>query len=227
MLKLFASSEEKRSLGNWFRKRRFEFFDKLIQSMLKEKAKNGNLPLNILDVGGTESYWVNMSYHLNPDIKITLVNLLDIPTEHPNIVSVKGDATRLINFKDKEFDITFSNSVIEHLYTYEAQQKMSEEVQRVGKKHFIQTPNKHFFIEPHYVLPFFQYLPKNLQYPILTNTKFSRGRKWDKDFARQYVDEIRLVSCAEMKSLFPESDLYEEKFLGLTKSFTAHNFKID
>lgn len=224
MFKIFASSAEKKSLGNWFRKRRFEFFNTIIQTILKEKGKNGNLPIKILDVGGTESYWVNMSYHLNPNIQIKLVNLLDIPTEHSNIVSVKGDATNLFNFKDNEFDIVFSNSVIEHLYTYEAQKKMSLEVQRVGENHFIQTPNKYFFIEPHYFLPFFQYLPKTVQYPILTNTLLSRGRKWDKEFAKQYVNEIRLLSFSEMKSLFPESKIYKEKFLGGTKSFTAHSF---
>ena len=101
---------------------------------------------------------------------------------------------------------------------------MSAAAQRVGKNHFIQTPNKYFFIEAHYILPFFQYLPKKLQYPILTQTPLSRGRKWDKAFARQYVDEIRLLSLREMIVLFPQSKIYKEQFLGMTKSITAHNF---
>ncbi len=222
-INFLASSDEKASLGNKFREKRFQYFNSLIQPLIEEKRSLGTLPLNILDIGGTESYWVNMSYHQNPDVKIKLVNLEQYHTSHPNIISVIGDATNLREYGDKEYDIVFSNSVIEHLYDLESQKKMSAEVQRVGQKHFVQTPNKHFFIEAHYILPFFQYLPKNLQYPILTKTPLSRGRKWDKVFARQYVDEIRLLCLDEMKALFPESKIYKEKFMGMTKSLTAHN----
>ncbi len=226
MIKILASSDEKSSLGNKFRQKRFFYFQSIIKPLLEEKRKLGTLPLNILDVGGTESYWVNMSYHTRPDIHVTLVNLTQSPSVHSNIVSKVGDATDLKEFKDNEYDIVFSNSVIEHLYNFEAQQKMSSEVQRVGIRHFIQTPNKHFFIEAHYILPFFQYLPKKLQYPILTKTILSRGRKWDKEFAAQYVKEIRLLSISEIKNLFPDSHIYKEKFLGMTKSITAHNFDL-
>ncbi len=168
-----------------------------------------------------------MGFHNDPDIAIRLVNILDIPSHYPNITSVKGDATNLHDIADKEFDIVFSNSVIEHLYTFEAQRKMSLETQRAGRYHFIQTPNKHFFIEPHYVLPFFQYLPKKVQLSVLLKTPLSRGRKWDKAFATQYVDEIRLLSYNEMQTLFPSSKIYKEKFFGMSKSFTAHNFNLD
>ena len=101
---------------------------------------------------------------------------------------------------------------------------MAEEAVRVGKRHIIQTPNKYFFIEPHYLLPFFGYLPKSVKYWILTKTKLSRLKKWDEKFAKQYLQEIRLISEKEMKTLFPTSKIYFEKFLGLNKSFTAHNF---
>lgn len=226
MINILASSDEKASLGNKFREKRFHYFESIIRPLIDKKRELGTLPLNILDVGGTESYWVNMSYHLKPEVSIRLVNLMEIPTSHSNISSAQGDATDLREYKDDEYDIVFSNSVIEHLYTFDAQQKMSNEVQRVGKKHFIQTPNKHFFVEAHYILPFFQYLPKKVQYPILTKTPLSRGRKWDKEFAAQYVAEIRLLSISEMRKIFPASHIYKEKFLGMTKSLTAHNFDI-
>ena len=223
-IKILASSDEKASLGNKFREKRFQYFHSLIRPLIEDKRSKGTLPLGILDLGGTESYWVNMSYHLNSDVEIKLVNLEKFATSHHNITSIIGDATDLHKYEDKEYDIVFSNSVIEHLYNFDAQKKMSEEAQRVGKKHFVQTPNKHFFIEAHYILPFFQYLPKKLQYPILTQTPLSRGRKWNKVFARQYVDEIRLLSLREMIALFPQSRIYKEQFLGMTKSITAHNF---
>jgi hypothetical protein len=37
------------------------------------------------------------------------------------------------------------------------------------------------------------------------------------------VDEIRLLSEGEFRRLFPQSSIYKEKFLTMTKSFTAHN----
>ena len=52
----------------------------------------------------------------------------------------------------------------------------------------------------------------------------SRLKKWDKKFASQYIEEIRLLSLKEMKLLFPSSKIYFEKFLGMNKSFTMHNF---
>lgn len=223
-MKILASSEENKSLGNWFREKRFGFFKSKIEPLIEKLRSENNLPLRILDVGGLENYWTNRGWQNKDSVKITLLNLSQVKTNFSNIESVAGDATDLSQFEDGHFDLVFSNSVIEHLYTYENQRKMASEATRVGVKHFIQTPNKSFFIEPHYLLPFFQFLPKSVKYFILTKTPLSRGRKWDTNFAKQYVDEIRLLSRKEMKILFPGSDLYDEKFLGLTKSFTAHNF---
>jgi hypothetical protein len=74
------------------------------------------------------------------------------------------------------------------------------------------------------LLPFFQFIPDKLKYLILTKTKMSRLKTWDKNFAKQYIKEIRLLSLKEMKLLFPNSKIYFEKFLGMNKSFTIHNF---
>lgn len=101
---------------------------------------------------------------------------------------------------------------------------MAKEVLRIGKKHIIQTPNKYFFIEPHYIIPFFQFIPKKIQLKILTKTKISRLKKWDEKFAKQYVNEIRLMKQKELNEIFPNSNIYYEKFLGMTKSFTIHTF---
>ena len=88
----------------------------------------------------------------------------------------------------------------------------------------MQTPNKYFFIEPHYMIPFFQFLPKKIQFEILTKTRFSRLKKWDEQFAQNYTDEIRLMTKKELKEIFPKSNIFCERFLGMTKSFTVHTF---
>ncbi|WP_317045591.1 methyltransferase domain-containing protein [Belliella buryatensis] len=156
-------------------------------------------------------------------MEIILLNLDASETGHPQLRAVKGDATDLSEYEDDSFDLVFSNSVIEHLYTFENQEKMAKECMRVGKKFFIQTPNRHFPVEAHYALPFAQYLPDKLVYTILTKTKLSRLHRWRTEKAKQYLKEIRLLSKKEMLKLFPGATLFKEKFLGMNKSFVAHN----
>jgi len=212
----FDISENKNSLGNQFREKRFSFFLKKFNKMQK--------PISILDVGGKINFWENRGLAGNNDYKITVLNIEKEKSNYSNINCLIGDATNLNQFKNKSFDIVHSNSVIEHLYNFENQKKMASVFMRVGQKYIVQTPNKYFFIEPHYLLPFFNIVPEKLKYLILTKTKLSRLKKWDKNFAKQYIKEIRLLSEKEMKTLFPKSKIYFEKFLGMNKSFTMYNF---
>lgn len=214
--KIFEISEKKDSLGNKFRNKRFLFFLKKINLLEK--------PITILDVGGKISFWENRGMAGNSDFIITILNIEKEKSIYSNIKSVVGNALDLTKFKNQSFDIAHSNSVIEHLYNLKNQKKMASEITRVGKKHIIQSPNKHFFIEPHYLLPFFNLLPKSFKLFILTKTKLSRLKKWDQKFAEQYVNEIRLLNIKEMTILFPKSKIYYEKIFCFNKSFTAHNF---
>lgn len=216
LVNIFLPSSEAMSLGYNFRKKRMFFFKSLIQCFPK--------PITILDVGGHESFWTNASCSNNADFKITILNLSVQKTISTNIESVVGDAADLSFYDDNEFDIVFSNSVIEHLGVKQSQVKMAQEVCRAGRFHFVQTPNKYFCIESHYLLPFFQFLPKQIQYYILVNTRFSRLVRWDKERAIRYTNEIKLLSGCELKELFPESAIFKEKFLFMNKSFIAHNF---
>ena len=194
-------------------------------ALFKEQLHTLPKPVNILDVGGAEAFWVNTGLHDTQDIHITILNLTKATTHYKNISAVKGDATDLSAYKDDAFDIVFSNSVIEHLYTKDNQKSMAKEVTRVGKYHYVRTPNKYFVIEPHYLLPFFQFLPKKIRYFILTKTKLSRFRKWTDQAAEQYIKEIVLLSKKDIQELFPSSKIWKERFAGMTKSFVAHNFK--
>ncbi len=217
---LFAPSDQPSSLGARFRAKRQADFE-----VFFFRTFSKNEPIRILDLGGTAYFWEKSNIPDLPNVSITLLNLYLETSKHPHIETIMGDATELIDFKANEFDLVFSNSVIEHLYTKANQQKMATEIQRVGKYYFIQTPNKHFPVEAHYALPFAQYMPKSWVYFILTQTKLSRLQKWEKDAAKQYLEEIRLITEPEMKDLFPNSLIYKEKLMGLIKSISAHNFK--
>ena len=215
---LFSPSDNPDSLGAKFRNQRQKDFEDLF---FQNFSKND--PIRILDVGGAAYFWDTSSLPSLPNIEIVLLNLREEQTTHPKIRSVVGDATNMAEFAENSFDLVFSNSVIEHLYTWENQQKMASEIIRVGKKHFIQTPNRTFPVEAHYAIPFAQYAPKRLLHFFLTKTKVSRLQKWDPKDAQQYLDEIRLLDLKEMKLLFPDSSMYLEKIFGMVKSISAHN----
>ncbi len=202
-------------LGSKFRKKRFQFFE--------EKIKHLSKPVTILDIGGTARFWADEGYH-EKDVLITIVNLCTKNSGYSNIRVITGDACDLSLFKDKAYDIAFSNSLIEHLYTKDNQIKMANEAMRVGKYFFIQTPNRYFPLEPHFKFLFFQFLPKFLQVFLQTKTSLINGVRYNRDYALNIVKEIRLLSKSEMKALFPKSNLLNENFLGMTKSFIAHNF---
>ena len=218
LFNFLASSDNPNSLGYKFRIKRLQEFEKMFFSRFSGLEK-----IEILDVGGTSYFWKNSTLLSHPGLRITLLNLYPVETSHPAIHAVQGDATDMREFETGSFDLVFSNSVIEHLYTLEQQQKMASEILRVGKSYFIQTPDVYFPIEAHYALPFAQYYPKAFLHFVLTQTKLSRMKKWSSAEASQYIAEIRLPNAQEMKALFPGASLLKEKVLGLTKSITAHN----
>jgi hypothetical protein len=197
------------------RKRRFELFLHLLSKVSK--------PLRILDVGGTQRFWEVMGFTNVPDVQITLLNLVAPVVDLPNFCGVTGDATNLDVFTDHQFDIVFSNSVIEHVGNYNKQKRMAQEVQRVGRCYFVQTPNYWFPIEPHFLFPGFQWLPVSVRTFFINHFDLGWSKKiQDIHQARAHVEQIRLLREREFLALFPNAKLYKEKVFGLTKSFVAY-----
>jgi len=214
MFKRIADNRDQRSLAVQFRRRRFAFFQSLLSRLER--------PVHILDVGGTETYWKMMELTAGDQVFITLLNLTQNDVSLPNVTSIAGDARAMLA-KDASFDVVFSNSVIEHVGTYQDQLQMAKEIRRVGKRYFIQTPNKYFPLEPHFFFPLFQFLPINIRVLLLQNFKLGWFSKTpDKVKAREIVEGIRLLDKREFLSLFPNAEVYEEKILGMTKSFVAY-----
>jgi ubiquinone/menaquinone biosynthesis C-methylase UbiE len=135
------------------------------------------------------------------------------PIKYKNFSSIKGDASDLSSFRDKHFDIIFSNSVIEHLYTIEKQKLMANEVRRVGKWYSIQTPNFFFPMEPHWLFPFFQFLTFIVKVYLTKNFNLGHYKKSkSKAAATQRVNEVKLLTENEMKMLFPDGKGEERVF---------------
>ena len=206
--------ESDRSLSKMMREKRFSFFRSLVDPLPK--------PIRILDVGGTQDFWEAMDF-VSPDIaNITVVNLKAPESRHENITTMDANACDMPMFADGEFDVVFSNSVIEHVGEFENQEAMAHEVQRVGTRYFVQTPNRHFPIEPHYMFPFFQFMPVGVKTWLLMNFGIAWGGKIkDRDAAVATANSVKLLSGQRFAAMFPGAEIYKEKVLGLTKSFTA------
>lgn len=208
------------SLAAKLRKKRLALFESLIASL--------PCSLKILDVGGTPMFWqqTGLLEQERKNLEVTLININKgrNKVNHPKIQCIVGDARNMKQFKDKEFDIVFSNSVIEHLGDYKSQIQMANEVMRVGKRYFVQTPNLYFPIEPHFVFPMFQFLPLELRAWLINHFNLGWAKKInDKQKAMEEVASIRLLKKEEMINLFPNATFFEEKLLGLTKSFVAYD----
>jgi hypothetical protein len=202
------------SLSARFRRRRWEQFRDLTSSVER--------PMKVLDVGGEQRVWEVIGFADQPDIHITLLNIEPMPSDHANIKSMQGDACYMQQFGDKEFDIVFSNSLIEHVGDEVKIRQCADEIRRVAKNYFVQTPNRYFPVEPHFVFPMFQFLPIGLSTTLVQNFRLGWMPKCpDRAEAEAAVRSIRLLSKQEMKELFPEARIIEERILGMTKSIQS------
>jgi len=213
-IRSLADGKNPNSFSNRARTRRFQRFEALAATLPR--------PLRILDVGGTNEFWENRGWAGRNDVQIASLNLEAQEQKHENIKSLAGDATDLRQFSDGSFDIVFSNSVIEHLFTLEQQRRMAAEVQRVGKSFWVQTPNYWFPMEPHFHIPGWQWIPLDMRVSIIRRWRCGwRGPCPDPVRARELVREVRLMSGRELRSMFPKATLLPERFCGLVKSWIA------
>ncbi|HYW66867.1 MAG TPA: class I SAM-dependent methyltransferase [Candidatus Dormibacteraeota bacterium] len=105
---------------------------------------------------------------------------------------------RALPFRGGSFDWVFSNAVIEHVGGWKDQVRFAEEIRRVASKgYFVATPNRHFPLEPHTLIPFYQFFPVGLQRRV---APYSPG------YLRRY-EEINLLSASQMQDLFPEASI--------------------
>lgn len=212
-IRSLADNSDSRSLATRMRRRRFEVFLSLLKTL------KGHV--EILDIGGTQQFWDLMLGEDSPDIRVTLLNLHQ-SVSSPRFVSVVGDARSMPEFAAGSFDVVFSNSVIEHVGDYRNQRRMADEIRRVGRRYFVQTPNKRFPIEPHFLVPWFQYLPTGTRAWLLSRFDVGWYRRMpDSSAARAEVESIQLLTRRRFRDLFPEATIRDEKFAGLTKSFVA------
>ena len=216
LLQRCADADDPASLSNRFRARRFRMFERLASSLPR--------PLRIIDLGGTPEFWELRGCAGRDDVRITTVNITAQLSRHENIDSQLGDVTDLAHFADDSFDIAFSNSVIEHLETFERQQAMAGEIRRLAPAVWLQTPSYWFPIEPHFHVPGWQWLPLSWRRKIIQRRQCGwRGPCPDPIEADAVVREVRLLTGRELRRLFPHATIASERFAGFVKSWIVHS----
>lgn len=176
----------------------------------------------VLDVGGSPLIWDFAS--VRP--QLTILNLpTALPPRTGSTAFVAADGCRL-PFPDASFDIVFSNSVIEHVGSRREQQQFASEIARVGRRYWVQTPNRRFPVELHMMLPLVHYLPKPLQRAIVERFTVWQWLAQPSDAQRRFyinhfLYELNLLDRKQLQCLFPAADIVVERFAGLAKSIIA------
>ena len=152
------------------------------------------------------------------------ITILNLPGEtgqsqrkpdHHKTQFVEGDACAVSQFGDKEFDLVFSNSVIEHVGPEYRQDAFAAEVRRLGKAYWVQTPSKWFPIEAHCGMPLWWLYPQRLRLAFL--------RRWRRKLPgwTRMVSETRVLERRRLRHLFPGCRIHVERLLGWSKSYAA------
>lgn len=217
-LKLFINHNQQGSFVNRLRRKRFAALEKRIEDLAHDTDT-----FKILDIGGDIAYWKNIGWKNNKS-QIYLLNL------YPNIIeeedsnhflSLVGNALEM-PFVKGEFDLVFSNSVIEHVGNYKNQVKFAEAIKQLSNKYIIQTPSIWFPLEPHSLIPFFQFIPHRLRALLIMTFNINYFPKKNNFTEALEVSYSTLMFTKKRFSkLFPEAEIHVERILGIPKSYTA------
>jgi hypothetical protein len=118
-------------------------------------------------------------------------------------------------FRDGEFDIVFSNAVLEHVGSRASQAAFVRDLGRVGKAFFITTPDRRFPFEHHTGLPLLHYLPAPVFRGILAKTRYAH---WSLE------SNLNILTARELSELFPADatvDIHRIRFMGVPSNLVA------
>jgi hypothetical protein len=108
----------------------------------------------------------------------------------PDVRCVRADG-RDLPFGDGEFDIAFSNAVVEHVGGRDEQRAFVHELCRVARRVFVTTPNLWFPVEVHTLLPLVHWLPRREREALY------------RALGHEDATEIELVTPRAFAELFP------------------------
>jgi SAM-dependent methyltransferase len=200
-------------ISAWNRHRKYAKFQKFIKPIKTDR---------VLDVGFTEIEYSSTDNYLERHYpwqeNLTALGVdepVDFPNRYPKVKTVQYDGG-IFPFSDKQFDICWSNAVLEHAGDFERQLIFIKETKRVAKKVFLTTPNKFFPIEVHTRVPLLHLLPKKYFDHFL--------RLIGKDWATG--DYMHLLSIRDIKKLLKAADIANYQILRNRLLFFTLDFVI-
>ncbi|MFI5185137.1 MAG: class I SAM-dependent methyltransferase [Chitinophagales bacterium] len=189
----------------------------------------------IIDLGGGNGVHFASCFPYRKNVTIADIDKKDLEYARKEFGfnTMVLDESGILNIKDKDYDVVFCNSVIEHvtvdksaMYQIKTNKEFSEisfnrqrvfanEIDRIGKKYFVQTPYKYFPVESHSWLPvIIVLLPRKAQIAVL--------KLFNKFWAKKTHPDWHLLTVKKMKKLFPNAKIIKEKSFGFTKSLIAY-----
>ena len=168
--------------------------------------------MHVIDLGGTLDFWQRLPYQPR---RLTTLNLWD--DANARAPEVDWHADRYGDACDpppevlsEHYDLVFSNSTIEHVGDRQRRQRFADVVRGLADRHWIQTPNRAFPLEPHVLFPGQQFLPRYgralvERYWPLVHTRWSTMEQ-----ALAAADNTELIGRKELAELFPASVIESE-----------------
>lgn len=189
----------------------------------------------VLDLGGGDGSHLHGIFPEHSNVTIADINASELDAAKNKFsystVRLHENFSRL-PFEDNEFDLVFCSSVIEHVTGPKAsiawtrdgrlfeesankhQKWFANEIRRIAKCYFVQTPYRYFLIESHTWLPgLIVFLPRPWLVSLIRFTNTFWPKKTSPDW--------RLLTVTEFRELFAGCDIKLEKSFALTKSMMA------
>ncbi|HEX4789779.1 MAG TPA: hypothetical protein VH372_15020 [Actinospica sp.] len=201
------------SLGDRARSRRWDALN---------AAFPGLATMRVIDLGGRADTWLRAPVR---PAHVHLVNLEKQPGDLPEWITAEvrdiiGDAPEAAAER-YEYDLVFSNSVIEHVGGFAQRAAFARAVHALAPRHWVQTPYRYFPVEPHFLFPGFQFLPLAVRAGLLRRWPLVHSRPDTRQRALEIALWVELLSRTELRMLFPESKIIKERMAGLPKSLIA------
>lgn len=181
MLRRFASRVSMRS-----RSRKLQLFLDLLQPSAETTVVDVGVTDAPFGAGSTDNFFEALYPWPERITGVGRTELDRFTAAFPQVRAVRADG-RELPFADAEFDLAFSNAVVEHVAGgREGQREFVHELCRVARRVFVTTPNRRFPLEVHTLLPFVHWLPKGLRDRILP-----------------FDDVLDPLSAKDLAALFP------------------------
>ena len=193
------------------------------RKMFDEFALRFADPTSALDVGVTSenvapeaNFFEEMFAHKDRITAVGVEDAAHLERRYPGLRFVRVTPGAPLPFRESEFEVAFSNAVIEHVVDDEGRARFLGELLRVSKSVFVTTPNRFFPIESHTGVPLLHALAPRLFYRLLDKGRFSN---FYGSANLRLLTKRDLVACAERTGL--PYEIVPVRFCGFISNWIA------